>query len=187
MNLDLTVAQVRVIAIALGALVGVVGLWWWLQQPQSQPIIVSPTSASSTSPAPQVGALVIVDVVGGVKAPGVVQLPLGSRVIDAVEAAGGLKSGVTAGINMARVLVDGEQIVIGVQPSAPAQSDGKVHLNSATQSELEELPGVGPVLASRLIEYRTEHGNFHTMADLDAVSGVGPAMLDNLADVVSFD
>ena len=187
MNLDLTLVQVRVVAIAFGVLVGVVGLWWWLQQPQSQPIIVAPTSQSSTSVDSPSGALVIVDVVGGVKTPGVVQLPLGSRVIDAVEAAGGLKPGVIAGINMARVLVDGEQIVIGVQPTAAAKSDGKVHLNSASQSELEALPGVGPVLATRLIEYRTEHGKFHSLKDLDAVSGVGPAMLENLADVVSFD
>lgn len=187
MNFDLTSAQVRAIVIALGALVGVVGLWWWLQQPQAQQIIVQPTSTNSSSDAVPLGAFVVVDVVGGVKTPGVVQLPIGSRVIDAVEAAGGLKAGVTAGINMARVLVDGEQIAIGVAPSAVTQTDGKVHLNTASQSELEELPGVGPVLAGRLIDYRTEHGNFRTLSDLDAVSGVGPAMLDNLADVISFD
>ena len=185
MNFDLNGAQVRALVIALAALAGVVGGWWWLNQPQAQLVVTPSLTASASSNS--VGVMVIVDVVGAVRSPGVVQLPIGSRVIDAVTAAGGLKKGVTPQINMARVLVDGEQIAVGITIQSQAKNDGKVHINTATEVELELLPGVGPVLAGRLIAHRTEHGNFRTLADLDAVSGVGPAMLDNLSDLVSFD
>ncbi len=185
MNFDLNVAQVKSLVIAIAVLVVAVGAWWWLNQPQSQQVVEPSVTSSATSN--PVGVLVVVDVVGAVRSPGVVQLPIGSRVIDAVTAAGGLKKGATPGINMARVLIDGEQIAVGASVQNQTKSDGKVHVNTATAAELELLPGVGPVLAGRLIAHRSEHGSFRTLADLDAVSGVGPAMLDNLSGLVSFD
>jgi competence protein ComEA len=71
--------------------------------------------------------------------------------------------------------------------NVPVAHDGKVHLNRATQSELEDLPGVGPVLAARLIQYREEKGGFRNLSALDSVAGVGPSMLSNLKDLVAFD
>ena len=149
MNFDLNAAQVKSLIIVLALLVGVMGAWWWLNQPQSQKVVMPSMTASASENL--VGVLVVVDVVGAVRSPGVVQLPIGSRVIDAVTAAGGLKKGATPGINMARVLVDGEQIAVGKSVETQTKSDGKVRVNSATQMELEQLPGVGPVLAGRLI------------------------------------
>lgn len=166
--------------------------YWWLAQPSSDGAAIELPSASvlatddSYANAAQ-GAVVIVDVEGAVVSPGVVELPIGSRVRDAVAAAGGLKHGAIAGLNLARVLEDGEQLVVGQRVTDAAASDGRISINSATQTQLEELPGVGPVLAARLIAYREEHGGFRNLGALDSVSGVGPAMLEKLKSAVRFD
>lgn len=135
---------------------------------------------------------VVVDVAGKVRRPGIATLPVGSRVIDALRQAGGAGRGVDlTSLNLARVLVDGEQILVGV-PSvsavgAPAASSGgdapagTVNLNTATAEGLEELPGVGPVTAQKIVEWRTEHGAFRAVEDLLEVDGIGPKTLANLA------
>jgi len=182
---DVSRLQARSLLVALAVLAGIVLSWWWLQQPTVAAVVVPTRLASS----PQVAlAQVIVDVVGDVVTPGVVRLPAGSRVLDAVAAAGGVRPGKSAGVNLARQLVDGDQIVVGqtAASSGSAVVGGKLNLNRATEKELEDLPGVGPVLAQRILDYRTAHGSFHSLKDLDAVSGVGPAMLANLKDAVSF-
>lgn len=161
----------------IAIVVGASGLlaWWWLQQPNEtgQEIVVEPTESEQQF----VQVNVIVDVQGKVQTPGIVELPAGSRVIDAIEAAGGLLPRVTPGVNLARVLLDGEQIFVGEEVK---QSNGKINLNTASASELEGIPGVGPVLASRIIEYRTTQGGFRSFEDVDAVSGVGPSLLAQL-------
>lgn len=134
-------------------------------------------------------AILVVHVAGEVRRPGVVRLVAGSRVVDAIEAAGGATpSAVLAGVNLASEVVDGSQIVVpsssrGEGPAAAA-SDGLVVVNRATPAELESLPGVGPVLAERILSHREEHGPFETVEDLLDVSGIGEATLARLRPLV---
>jgi competence protein ComEA len=132
---------------------------------------------------------VVVQVVGQVRRPGLVTLPRGSRVADAVAAAGGLvRGGSSGGLNLARVLADGEQIVVSpdaVAAPAPASSDGGatsvvVDLNTATASDLDTLPGVGPVMAARILDWRTAHGRFTSVDQLREVSGIGARTFERL-------
>lgn len=139
---------------------------------------------------------VVVDVAGKVRRPGIVRLPTGSRVVDALEAAGGPRRGVDlTGLNLARILVDGEQVVVG-QPAPPGPAAGAtpgatpvggtlVNLNTATQAELESLPGVGPVTATSILDWRAEHGAFSSVDELLEVSGIGDATLAEIAPHVT--
>lgn len=131
------------------------------------------------------GATVVVHVVGAVASPGVVRLAAGARLLDAVAAAGGSTPDADlSAVNLARPLVDGEQVVVPVlgQPvpsqatTAPTAGDDLVDLNAASLAELDELPGVGPVIAQRIIDRRP----FTTIDELDEVSGIGPALLERL-------
>jgi competence protein ComEA len=145
------------------------------------------------------GSGVIVDVEGKVAKPGVRSLPTGSRILDALSAAGGALPGTDlTALNQAQVLVDGEQVLVGVTPppqssAAPGHGKGKksrggtelVHLNLATAQDLEQLPGVGPALAERIVDYRTAHGPFHSVDELRQVSGFGGQRFDNLASMVA--
>jgi competence protein ComEA len=141
-------------------------------------------------------AEVVVAVEGKVRKPGVVRLPAGSRVADALEAAGGANPGVdVAMLNLARKVVDGELILVGVTPSpgtsiaAPvggaATSGGVVNLNTATLADLDTLPGVGPVLAQRILDARTAQGGFKAVSDLRKVDGIGDARYEQLKDLVT--
>ncbi|MFG3098143.1 helix-hairpin-helix domain-containing protein [Streptomyces sp. NPDC048202] len=136
------------------------------------------------------GAQIVVDVSGKVRDPGIRRLPSGSRVADALKAAGGVRPGVRAeGLNRARFLVDGEQIVVGasgvpgaVAGPAPAgaASSAPVSLGTATVEQLDTLPGVGPVLAQRIIDYRTQHGGFRSVDELRQVDGIGDRRFSDL-------
>lgn len=147
-------------------------------------------------------AVVVVDVAGKVRRPGIASLPIGSRVVDALEAAGGVRQGVDlTTLNLARLLVDGEQIVVGVPSpggvAAPAVSSGGpassaagggaplVNINAATQAQLEELPGVGPVTAQAILQWRTDNGPFTAVDELLEVSGIGDATLAEIAPFVT--
>nr|WP_234352275.1 MULTISPECIES: ComEA family DNA-binding protein [unclassified Streptomyces] len=161
-----------------------------------------PPPAPPVSPAPS-GAGVVVDVGGKVRRPGVLTLPAGSRVADALRAAGGVRSGADlTGINRARVLSDGEQVLVDV-PGAPvggpvpgggggaggtAGAGGvpgaPVSLNTATVEQLDTLPGVGPVLAQHIIDHRTEHGGFRSVGELREVSGIGERRFADLEPLV---
>lgn len=138
---------------------------------------------------------VVVDVQGAVVKPGIYELPLGSRVGDAIKAAGGVRKGsVTSSVNLARFLEDGEQVYVsGAEDLGGGSSDfpggggaiGKLNLNRATESELDGLPGVGPVLAKRIITHRSTSGNFSSIEDLQKVNGIGPAKFRELRDFVT--
>ncbi|MFE5174748.1 helix-hairpin-helix domain-containing protein [Streptomyces sp. NPDC056634] len=152
------------------------------------------------------GAGIVVDVSGKVRNPGIHRLPAGSRVADALRAAGGIRPGVDlTGINRARLLADGEQVVVGA-PAAPggngsggsagsagsagtgagtgAAAAGPIGLNTATAEQLDTLPGVGPVLAQHIIDYRTEHGGFRSVDELREVNGIGDRRFSDLQNLV---
>jgi competence protein ComEA len=175
-------------------------LVWWLlsgrpetSEPAAPMAFGESTASAGPSKAP--AAELIIDVVGKVRKPGIVTVPKGSRVYQAIEAAGGLKGRVdTAALNMARVLTDGEQIVVGIEPvsapagaaaGAPDGAGGKVNLNTATAEQLDTLPGVGPVTAQAILDWREENGRFGSVEDLLDVKGIGDATLAELRDHVS--
>ncbi|MBL3698109.1 ComEA family DNA-binding protein [Leucobacter luti] len=136
-------------------------------------------------------------VVGEVASPGIVELQVGARVADALAAAGGpTDAAVLAGVNLARTVVDGEQVVVpdaaGLVAGAPAEeggvgpaaSGGLIRLSTATAGELEQLPRIGPALAQRIIEWRSDHGPFATVDQLLDVPGIGPKTLDGFRELV---
>lgn len=156
----------------------------------------SGTAAVPGSPEkPGSPATLVVDVAGKVRRPGLVHVPAGSRVADVLAAAGGALPGVDlTPLNLARQVTDGEQIIVGAPAAAPASTPSAAHpartpgapantpvdLNTATLAQLDGLPGVGPVLAQRILDWRTEHGRFTTTDELQEVPGVGPKKLESL-------
>jgi competence protein ComEA len=180
--------------------------WTWLERPRVEPAPVAPagSAAPATTPAaPSVGevadtsATVVVSVVGPVARPGLVTLPSGARVAAAVEAAGGLlPEADPASVNLAAFVTDGQQLVVGA-PGASGAADpvsdasgagaapgGRLNLNTATAAELDALPGVGPVLAQRIVDHRKQ-GPFTSIDQLDDVPGIGPARAAELAELVT--
>jgi competence protein ComEA len=158
----------------------------------SVPPPIRPTRAAApTKPT----GLAYVDVVGAVRRPGLYRVPPGARVADAVARAGGpTRRADLQLVNLAARVADGEQVVVprrgagGVSAAASAPGTaptGPVHLNSATLEQLDSLPGVGPVTAQKIIDYRTQHGGFGSVDDLDAVPGIGPARLADLRPLVA--
>ncbi|MEO7016573.1 MAG: helix-hairpin-helix domain-containing protein [Leifsonia sp.] len=158
-------------------------------------------SPSPNAPAAGANAPVLVHVLGAVNRPGLVSLSGGARVVDAVAAAGGLTDEAdVSGVNLARVVSDGEQLIVPrvgevVAPSASAGSAAEgaaggaagalVNLNSASQQELETLPRIGPALAGRILDWRTANGRFAAITDLMKVTGVGQKLFDGLKDRVT--
>jgi competence protein ComEA len=141
-------------------------------------------------------ARLVVDVVGAVRRPGLYRLEQGARIADAVARAGGAtRKADVALINLAAPLADGEQIVVPARgaatagaPAAPGgtgAASGPVHLSTATIEQLDALPGVGPVTAQKILDYRQKHGAFTSVEELDAVPGIGPARLEQLKDLVA--
>jgi competence protein ComEA len=148
----------------------------------------APSAPSSLSATPSAGGLVVVHVAGAVRHPGLVRVAAGSRVADAIAAAGGARPGTDlTSVNLARPVVDGEQVVVGGAAgtvggtaggtvggsTGGAAPVGRLNLNTATREQLEELPGVGPVLAQRILDWRQEHGRFSAVDELREVSGIG--------------
>jgi competence protein ComEA len=173
--------------------------------------MVSSTSPTAGSPDPAPDGPVVVSVVGLVHRPGLVTLTSGARIADALTAAGGTLDGADLiGLNMARRVSDGEQIVVGItsppgapssmgssitpppgQSAAPAPDGdagpappGPVNLNTATPDELDALPGIGPVMASAIVAWRDANGPFADIEQLGEVDGIGPARLEKLRDLV---
>jgi competence protein ComEA len=200
----LSAVHLRVVATAAVA-AGVLLTWWLLaERPRTsdvdRPLEVSARADPTGAPAAEGGAeddgRVVVDVAGQVRRPGIVTLPAGSRVHEAIERAGGIKGALDQPtLNLARVLVDGEQILVGVDPPAAAVAGPgtggtggpgvAVNLNTATLEELDALPGVGPVTAQAILDWRTENGRFTSVDDLLDVAGIGEKTLEDLRDRVS--
>jgi competence protein ComEA len=170
------------------------------------PFVAAPVPAATVSPVPPSAASgapgARVYVVGQVREPGVVTLPAGARVEDAVEAAGGAtgRADLTV-INLARPVQDGEQILVPKPGESPAPAPiataapsgsgpagapaGPINLNTATAADLDSLPGVGPVIAQRIVDWRQQNGGFTSVDDLGEVSGIGDATLGRLRPLVT--
>ncbi len=200
-------AHVALAAVAAALALGVT-CWWVLQDDAGEPLPTSAAPRGLVTPAADApipsptGANppgeVVVDVTGKVRRPGIVVLDPGARVVDAVDAAGGARRGADlTGLNLARVLVDGEQIVVGL-PTAPGPAAsaapsavpggapvGLVNLNSAGLGELDQLPGVGPVTAQAIIDWRDANGGFRSVDQLLDVQGIGEKTLADLAPLVT--
>jgi competence protein ComEA len=219
-----TSQHVTVVALCLLLLVILVA-WWALrsvpqaqqvsltghrQLPESTVSTASPTIPQATVDAGATGSVVgettqgsarvVIDVAGKVRHPGIVELAAGSRVVDAIAAAGGALPGISlTSINLARILVDGEQIVVGVRapgvvgprPSDAAGPGGsttsaiaRVELNTATLDQLDTLPGIGPVTAQAILQWRADNGPFAAVDELLEVSGIGDATLADIRPYV---
>jgi competence protein ComEA len=165
---------------------------------EGQPLPGAAAAAAGAAPgpgAPEAHEELVVAVAGEVRAPGVVRLPAGSRVDDAVEAAGGLVPGASAGLlNLARRLVDGEQVLVGIEapPGSEAAAEpaatgagGLLDLNGATVGDLDGLPGIGPVLAQRIVDRRSTHGPFQSVDQLREVTGIGESKYADIKDKVT--
>lgn len=216
-----------VVVIALAGVFAAQHFWAGRTQPVRAPDVVGaapgrgaePSASPGAAPSPAGGGRsaggaggvpgagggeVVVDVSGKVRSPGMQRLPAGSRVADALKAAGGVRPGAdTAGLNRARLLIDGEQVAVGAPAAPPAGPAGPaapgagaaagspgaspaapVALNTATAEQLDELPGVGPVLAQHIIDYRTEHGGFRSVDELREVNGIGDKRYADLQNLV---
>ena len=192
---DLSGRELVLLGVLGVAALGGAGLWYVRSLPQPVAIHAEPVAAPSASPSP---AILIVHVAGWVEQEGVYDLPEGSRVIDALDAAGGPKRGAElSALNLAAPLTDGQQVlvprsVLGAPTGAVAEgavaeagASTLVNINSATAEELETLPGIGEVLAATIIQYREEHGPFTSVDQLVDVSGIGEVTLEELRDHVT--
>ncbi|MER7620100.1 ComEA family DNA-binding protein [Streptomyces sp. NPDC126503] len=213
------------LAVVLAVAAVIAGAFFWTGRPEpvrapevvrAVPPPVAPSASEVSTPLPaEAGppravasatgrANVVVDVSGKVRRPGVLTLPAGSRVADALKAAGGAKPGADlTALNRARVLLDGEQVLVGL-PGAPAGGAGgpvpgsaggpgsagdpgpaaPLSLNAATAEQLDSLPGVGPVLARHIVDHRSRHGGFRTVAELRDVDGIGERRFADLEPLV---
>ena len=192
-DLNIAPEQKRALIIWATFCLGVGGFFFLNSRPaatlQSGPEIlqeITPSYAESTT------STVIVNVAGKVVNPGVYQLPTGSRVVDALTMAGNQTRGVDiSDINLARLLVDGEQILVGTPPAAAAKkaaarvtSNNPLDLNRATASQLDTLPGIGPVTAQRILDYRTKVGRINAVDELRKISGLGGAKFEEIKDLL---
>ncbi len=189
-------------AAAVAAAVGV-----WSERPRAEPITALPAVTVAADPASAAAAPVsaapegplVVSVSGRVARPGLVQVPTGARVADVLDAAGGALPGTDlTALNLARHVTDGEQVAVGVPPApdaAPPEASiggspmgpgaGRVDLNAATAEQLDALPGVGPVTAQRIVEWRTRNGRFAKVEQLREVEGIGERRFGQLRELVT--
>jgi competence protein ComEA len=196
-------AVVLVLVAALAAVVAVAMVWF--DRPRAEPVSALPSVAVDepvpAAAAPPAGPVVI-SVSGKVARPGLIEVPPGARVADAVQAAGGALPGTDlSALNLARKVADGEQIAVGVPAAAgPAATGptaaagdataapaagGKIDLNAATVQQLDGLPGVGPVMAQRILDWRTRNGRFSRVEQLRDVEGIGDRRFAQLRELVT--
>jgi competence protein ComEA len=188
-SFTLPVSTRRLLALALVVLVAVVVLVRHLGGGGAgPPLRVAPVRIAR---APAASALLVVDVEGAVRRPGLVRLPKGARVADAVARAGGLTAKAErAGVDLAALVADGQQVLVPSGGAVGGAADGvsttgPISLNSATAEQLDTLPGIGPVTAQKIVAFRQQHGPFASVDGLDAIPGIGPARIAELQGLVT--
>jgi competence protein ComEA len=192
--ISLTRQQVVVLGLALLVVLGLVGTRLARTGTATAPSRPAPLGALKAAPAPR--GRVVVDVVGAVRRAGLYRLHEGDRVFDALARAGGATARADlAAVNLAAPLVDGTQVVVPLRVVATVAGPGlsasggasasKVSLGSATLEQLDALPGIGPVTAQKIIDWRATHGPFRSVDALDDVPGIGPARIEQLRDLVT--
>jgi len=203
------VGLARVLSAAVVVLAVVAGAYWLVKPPPvttESKLPYAPSAGASTTTAAATAAsatpattvtVAVVHVAGAVAAPGVYRLDTGARVIDAVHAAGGLTTEANAdALNLAALLTDGQRVyvprigetppvVLSAGPGSTSAPAGPVNLNTATATDLESLPGVGPATAATILAHREQHGPFASVDDLADVRGIGPAKLEALRGLVT--
>jgi competence protein ComEA len=192
-SFPLPVTTRRILAVAAVALVALlVGVRHLGSHGAPAALRVAPVRAAPAATA-AARHLLVVDVEGAVRRPGLVRLPAGTRVADAVARAGGfVRSADRGAVNLAAPVSDGQQVLVprvgGVvaagAASGGAATAGPVSLSTATPEQLDGLPGIGPVTAQKIVSYREQHGSFHSVEELDAIPGIGPARLAELHGLV---
>jgi len=198
----LSVPARRLLAAALLALVVLVVAWRHVASSggSAAPLRVAPVvpaaqgAGTAGARAGPVAARLVVDVAGAVRRPGLVRLPKGARVSDAIARAGGLTAHAERdSVNLAAPVSDGQQVLVPARGSpgsgtpggaAGGTASGPVSLSSATAEQLDTLPGIGPVTAQKIIDYRAQHGSFTSVDGLDAIPGIGPARIAELQGLV---
>lgn len=188
-ELNISPEQKRALLILFSLCLGLGGLFFV----RSGPTTTSEIAQDLVTPIQEtVTAQVVVNVAGKVTNPGVYKLPIGSRVVDAINLAGNQLKGVDiSDINLARVLVDGEQIYVGTPPvtgskkaAAKISTSNPLDLNRATLAQLDTLPGIGPVTAQRILDYRTKVGRINTVDELKKISGLGGAKFEEIKNLL---
>ena len=188
-DLNISPEQKRALVIVFALCLSLGGFFFLNSKPMAAPEIVQdlviPMQETVTSE-------VIVNVAGKVTNPGVYKLPMGSRVVDAIALAGNQLKGVDiSDINLARLLVDGEQILVGTPPTAAAKkaaakisTSNPLDLNRATAAQLDTLPGIGPVTAQRILDYRSKVGRINSVDELKKISGLGGAKFEEIKNLL---
>lgn len=188
-ELNISPDQKRALLILFSLCLGLGGFFFVRSGPTTPPEIVQDLVIPIQE---TVTAEVIVNVAGKVTNPGVYKLPIGSRVVDAINLAGNQLKGVDiSDINLARVLVDGEQILVGTPPSVAAKkaaakvsASNPLDLNRATAAQLDTLPGIGPVTAQRILDYRNKVGRINSVDELKKISGLGGAKFEEIKNLL---
>jgi competence protein ComEA len=202
-----TLSRGELIGLAVVVVATMAGAGLWYVRSLPRPVTIAADAGATVAGSGAAGASpgaspspsappIIVDVTGWVHDPGVYEFAQGDRVIDAVERAGGARNGADLSVlNLAAPLADGTQVVVpkegAASPGTAAGSSGSgttaglININTASATELEELSGIGEVLASAIVDYRTENGPFASVDNLEDVSGIGPATLEEIRDLVT--
>jgi competence protein ComEA len=176
--------SIRPLFFIVGAILIVVCGLWFIGRPSQIAPVVEGVESELVLDSENSEVKVVVHVAGSVKNPGLYQLPEGARIADAIAAAGGVsKKSDANSVNLARAVVDGEQIFVGENSSGGTGSG--ISINSAPVSELEDLPGVGPVIAARIVSYREANGPFTSIDGLGEVSGIGDSIMGSVRDIAT--